>query len=233
LAIWEQYYTGILRFSSMSGPTEALLTAISLHLVTAIYGHEAWKIDVIAAVGLSGRIPYQLQLNQLVLLWSVVMAVPGLIDNVRFVYNSKLSAEQMDLKGTAWRASFPFIFLLGTWAIWMVCSPEDLIHTRPVLGFSIFGLITGYLCTRMVISRVCCETYQDFYVILYPLGPIALHTLFSAYVHASPIKEIYIFAFYWIYVTVVYSHMTLGVINQMCAALKISCFSITPKPKVE
>jgi len=36
-AIWEQYYTGIMRFSAMAGPTEALLMAISIQMTSFFF----------------------------------------------------------------------------------------------------------------------------------------------------------------------------------------------------
>jgi len=225
-AIWEQYYTGVLRLSALTGPTEALLTAITINLLTGIYGPSFWKIDIIELFQLQDRFQFQLPVNHLTCIWSVLMGIVTIYENFQYVSKAPLTPEQLSHKGSSFRAAVPFYVLLISWVIWMVLSPENLVKTQPVLGFSIFGFLTSYIVSRMVLSKTCQERCQPFYVILYPLIPITIHTLFSRFIYPSPIKEIYILIAYWIFGFVCYGHMVVNAINTICETLNIRCFRV-------
>lgn len=228
-AIWEQYYTGVLRLSALTGPTEALLTAITINLLTGVYGHNLWTLDLIEYFNLQERFPFQLPLNQVTVVWSVIMGLITIFENFKYVWNAPLTEEQRKYKGSPFRAALPFYILLVCWSIWLILSPENLIKTHSVLGFSIFGFLTSYIVTRTVLTKTCKERVSSFYVILYPLIPITIHTLFSRFVYPSPIKEIYILVAYWIYSFVIYGHMVYNVINTICETLNIRCFRVKDK----
>lgn len=228
-AIWEQYYTGVLRLSALTGPTEALLTAIIINLLTGIYGHSLWTLDLVEYFGLQDRFQFKLPLNQVVVVWSILMGLATIYENFKYVWNAPLTEEQRNYKGSSFRSALPFYVLLICWAIWLILSPENLIKTQSVLGFSIFGFLTAYIVTRMVLAKTCKERCQGFYVILYPLIPIAIHTLVSRFIYPSPIKEIYILVGYWIYGLLVYAHMVYNVINTICETLNIRCFRVKDK----
>jgi len=231
-AIWEQYYTGILRFSALTGPTEALLTAMLFHLIPAVFGYQVWHIDLmqfISVDSLPAYIPKHLPLNDFVLYSTALMSLFTLIGNVQFVYMTDISKEEQSLKGSALRACFPFVYMTILWCIWMVYSPENLIEKYPALCFSFYGFLSAYIVTRLVLARVCHMRSEKFYVILVPMLPIVFHSFnnhFQIIKVRSPIQEIHAILFYWVFAVICYAHMVYSVINEICIFLCIKCFEI-------
>ena len=41
-ATWEEYYTGALELPMVNGPTDGVLLAVAVKMVTAIYGQDIW-----------------------------------------------------------------------------------------------------------------------------------------------------------------------------------------------
>lgn len=73
-SIWEQYYTDILRFSIIAGPTEALLLVILIHLITGVFGTAFWTIKLSSIISFLPN----LQFGQIIAIIFFVMIFPAL-----------------------------------------------------------------------------------------------------------------------------------------------------------
>jgi hypothetical protein len=140
-SIWEQYYTGVLRFSKV-GPTEGILLVVAIHLSCGIFGVELYKINL---KDFFTFLPFNFTIGHIFALCFFLPLIPSLIQSVVEVLKAKLTDEQKQLKGGAFRAAFPYIYVYVSWFIWIFCGPHDLVSLHPLMIFSTFGLITGYI----------------------------------------------------------------------------------------
>jgi len=215
-SIWEQYYTGILRFSKISGPTEALFYVIILQLITGVFGVQFWTQK------LFNFIPF----NYIVTVPVVLLTIPTIITNIKESLKSELSKEELEMKGSKIMATLPFLLTLSSWVIWIYFSKENILQKQPLICYSIFGFISGFVITRLVISRVCNENPSYFYFILLPFPIIALKNLFNIGTHL--ITDTQISIFYSFYIFICYSHMIYEVIWTFSEALNIRVFFVKP-----
>lgn len=73
-SIWEQYYTNVLRFSIIAGPTEALLFVILIHLITGFFGTAFWTIKLSSILYFLPN----LQFGQIIAIIFFIMVFPAL-----------------------------------------------------------------------------------------------------------------------------------------------------------
>ncbi|CAE6488329.1 unnamed protein product [Rhizoctonia solani] len=92
LSTWEEYYTGTLYLGYINGPTEGILIAIGVHLISAFFGPGFWH----NAVDLPGFIPWLSRpvtliecFNVIVLLAVFVVHAPVCFMNVHAACKSK------------------------------------------------------------------------------------------------------------------------------------------------
>ena len=230
--IWEQYYTGVMRFSALTGPTEAILVAVSLHLTTGIFGTEMWLMSVKEKFTFVPEFIPDFQFNFIGLLVTVPMVLYTLFDNIQVVLAKKMTIEESKVRGSPIYSIFSYILLLICWSIWIFVSPTELYKNQPIYSYSIFGFVTSYIITRLVLSRVCKMKCELIYLIEYPMPIIALLSLNSKYrfIESIPIQnDYYLIAFYTIYSIICYIHFVNSSINSICEHLKINCLSMTNK----
>jgi hypothetical protein len=132
-SIWEQYYTGVLRFSKV-GPTEGILLVVAIHLSCGIFGVELYKINL---KDFFSFLPFNFTIGHIFALCFFLPLIPSLIQRFGFfkriltssvveVLKAKLTDEQKQLKGGAFRAAFPYIYVYISWFIWIFCGPHDI-----------------------------------------------------------------------------------------------------------
>jgi len=134
------------------------------------------------------------------------------------------------IKGNAIKGITPFIILTVSWYLWIFFSPDNLVETHPILIFSIYGLVTGFFCTRLVLNRVCGEPCNYFYYIILPLPLIAFNSLNHYFGFYEPFTEEFtVLISYLAWVIFFYTHMILNVIKEITECLNIYCLSIKNK----
>lgn len=138
-SIWEQYYTDVLRFSVIAGPTEALLGVIGIHLITGIFGTSFWMIQL-SFLPMFGH----LTIGQGVAIVFFLMLIPALRENITYVMNATLSTADLELKGGAIRSLIPWFLIVVFWNVWLLAGPVNLFSQSVVMTCSIFGLVIGY-----------------------------------------------------------------------------------------
>jgi hypothetical protein len=195
-AIWEQYYTGVMRFSAFSGPTEALLGAIGIQLAAAYLGPHFWTRKLSSFVqdfAFAKNLPFSLdyEINQVIGVAFLIVAIAGLYLNIYYIFSASIPKEEYKLKGSAMRVSFPFFFLLISWVVWVYFSQSNLLQFNIVLSYSLFGLLCGYIVVSstskfnkqsiQVLSRVLHDRTPTFHYILLPMGLFALQSVVCHY----------------------------------------------------
>eukprot|EP01080_Neovahlkampfia_damariscottae_P011237 gene11237-4057_t len=204
-AIWEQYYTGSMRFSAFSGPTEALLGAIAIQVAAGYLGAKFWTRkasyyleDIAFAKNFSFLLDYEV--NFIIGVSFILLALAGLFLNFYYIFTAQLTKEEYKLKGSAMRVSFPFFFLLVSWSVWVYCSNEHLLNTHVVLGWSLFGGLVGYIVSIQVLSRVIRMRTPTFHYILLPMGVFGAHSMVCYFLSIEPlISDFNALIFYWVY----------------------------------
>jgi len=199
LSTWEEYYTHTLYLGYMNAPTEGLLIAMSIHLVSAYFGGNVWKSDI--------ALPSD---NPLVRLVGTEVAVAdpyiSFVAFATFIVHSP--ACFLHVKRAAgkdvWHAyanNFPFI-LYNVMAVAWLWGPSSTLLSRGYLfEFSILITCTfGKVGPRVILAYLTCAPFP--WLNLAAFGPFFLGT------------------------AVVYGAPLLGFDQALVASLEISCLHL-------
>lgn len=256
-SIWEQYYTHVLNFHVLAGPTEGEFIAMLVNLVTLIFGIRIWQVSLLEYLfpGKFTDIPVLnwISLHNALFFGVVLSSIPTIYSNVTNVMNASQQARNVDLENprhtaeeaqrlnerfmniTPIQSLFPYFVLLICWVLWMYFSPAGLIYNYTLLSCSTFGIISAYLVTRVVLARVCDEILPKFYYILVPLPflttlAMVSDTLLSAQSGEQQADiDLYAMIAYLIYVLCFYAHFVYDVVENITEFLGIYCFSIAKR----
>jgi len=196
--------------------------AISIQIISFFVGSSFWLSDVNDYISFAPN----MKVNQVLLIAAILLASPTLIQN----FYTSFTVKAEEYKGNALKGLMPFIILTVSWYIWLFYSPEMLLETQPVLMFSIYGLVTGFCCTRLVLNRVAAEPCNFFYYILLPIPFIAFYSLNHSLLLFKPFfSEMHIVYGYLVWISFFYYHMIFNVINEITECLDIYCLTIKRK----
>ncbi|ORC85622.1 aminoalcohol phosphotransferase [Trypanosoma theileri] len=184
-AIWEQFSTGSLDLGRINGPTEGILLACSIFLITGWYSTSIWDLTVIG--------PYEIVLPSLFGGGLFVISTIRSLFFVFFLISSALTIgtnilhvvqrPSVHTRGIPFLVAFPMFLILVLHVI--LFFTYSFIHDRYPFAFELsFGFLTSYTVTRMTVARLCAMPYNlfnGFYLIslFITLGALIVHMYFG------------------------------------------------------
>ncbi|KYR01288.1 CDP-alcohol phosphatidyltransferase [Tieghemostelium lacteum] len=214
-AQWEQYHTDIMSLG-YAGPTESQYSMIIGHLLTAIYGPSFWltKLSILG---------YELQLNQWVVAIMVLSGTLAIIANIHGVIKSGNKPLWLCINQV-----LPVCILFYSILHWSLESP-NLLEQIPHPFLTLFGFLFSFITCRLILSRICQSSLENFQVLLAPL--IFSYQPLRSFLFPHYLSENIFVILYFLLVVISYFHFVSVVINTLCDVLKIKCFTLVNKIK--
>ncbi|KAF0700023.1 Aste57867_9409 [Aphanomyces stellatus] len=217
-ATWEEYYTGSLELPIINGPTEGVLIAVSLKLVTAAMGVSFWHEETF---------------------------VPGVQNNTLFLF-AMISTSSLTVLGNIWNVAqtvwtqkkslavaftrlIPFALLNGLVIFWAVHSPSNILGVHPRMFLWTAGLLNSKLLLHLMLAHLCEEEFHPFRKTLVPIFYVAGHCLFchiqGIMVLGLETEALLLQEFFYISL-VAYVHIVITVILEVKTVLNIPVFTV-------
>jgi ethanolaminephosphotransferase len=235
---WETYHTHTLYLGVINGPTEGLLIACTIMIMSGIFGPGIWAQPVSTFFG--DLIPPSLSI---VGTYSVKdIWVPLIVSSLVFtqipfcVYNVVQARRKNNLPIAPvfleWTPMIVFTLCIGLW----VYSPySTLMANNHLLLFClVMSLVFGRMTTKMILAHLTRQPFPYWTVMLVPLvGGAVIGNLprFGLPQIAADLELYYLWA-YLVFATVVYFRWAYLVITSICNFLGINALTI-PKEKLE
>ncbi|CAE6449887.1 unnamed protein product [Rhizoctonia solani] len=237
LSTWEEYYTGTLYLGYINGPTEGILIAIGVHLISACFGPRVWH----TTVDLSRFAPWVFRpvtlvecFNIIVLLAVFVVHAPVCFANVHAACRSKgisfTSAVSQNLS---------FGIYIGLCWFWITSPYSSLLsftsNSLPHGGLIEFTLLVvctfGRMLPRVIIAHLTHGPFPTLLpsVILPILGGVFIVNLDRFGWHITPEVEVWYLHAALIYSFVSWQHWAIVACLRFSNALGINCLTIKPK----
>ncbi|KAI9222793.1 CDP-alcohol phosphatidyltransferase-domain-containing protein [Blastocladiella britannica] len=229
---WEEYHTGTLYLGYLNGPTEGLIIACIMSIISGIKGPQVW---------------HQLATDALPAWMTVFPASWSLIDYsltgmliLLFTLNVPFSihAVYRVCRGPTPKSSFreacvqvvPMAIFLACNAIWLAAPYSIALEQHVILFMLANGIVFGRMATKIILAHVTKMPFPMFSTgLLIPLAIGAALVLFpsvTGIVILTPtLESIYIWG-YAIAAAITYMHWAVVVINKFCAYLDINCLTI-------
>ncbi|CAE6476025.1 unnamed protein product [Rhizoctonia solani] len=238
LSTWEEYYTGTLYLGYINGPTEGILIAVGVHLISALFGPRIWHttVDLSGFVSWVSRPPTLIEcFNVIVLLAVFVVHAPVCFMNVHAACKSKgisfTSAISQNL-------SFA-IYMSLCW-LWITSPYSSLLSSTSgsapphggLIEFTLLVVCTfGRMLPRVIIAHLTHGPFPTLLpsVILPILGGVLIVNLNQFGWHITPGVEVWYLHAALLYSFVSWQHWAIVACLRFSEALGINCLTIKPK----
>jgi len=238
---WETYHTHTLYLGYFNGPTEGLIIATSMMVVSGIYGPEIWKsplldIPYVRDVNILSRlITHQTSIRDV---WIPIILGTFFVAHLPFcilnVWKAR-SARNEPMLATFLQWTPMLLFLTGL--IGWLGSPYTTLLKSPqehslVLFSLTMSLVFGRMTTKIILAHLTRQPFPYFTVMLVPLLGGAVLVNLPA-LGLSPIFdhtiELWYLRNYFLFAAVVYGRWAVLVISSICSYLGINCLTIPVK----
>ncbi|KAI9146431.1 CDP-alcohol phosphatidyltransferase-domain-containing protein [Paraphysoderma sedebokerense] len=230
---WEEYHTGTLYLGYINGPTEGLIIACIMSIMSGVYGPELWqsKVHDVAPPTFPGlsHIPTHYKLIDL-----AVVSMVGLLFTAHIPFSVVAVYKACHRKGTSFGRALtqlsPLVVMLGFGGFWLSSPYSVALERHFVLFVMANGIVFGRMATKIILAHVTKMPFPMFSTgMLIPLiaGSIVVNLpRFNFDVILTPEREaIYLWVFF-VLAAINYLHWALLVIDKFCTFLGIKCLSI-------
>ncbi|KAK7545683.1 ethanolaminephosphotransferase 1 [Phyllosticta paracitricarpa] len=235
---WETYHTHTLYLGYFNGPTEGLIIACSMMIMSAQYGPEIWSSSLIKYFpSLENYISPLTTFREFwipILLSSFVIAhLPACVVNVVKARRANgLPVGPVFYEWTpiviftaatcAWLGS-PYSFILEDW------DSKQKTGGHLVLWCVIMSLVFGRMTTKIILAHLTRQPFPYWTIMLVPMivGAIIVNLPFLGIGWTvTESFELWYLRIYFVFAAVVYAKWAVLVINSICTYLGINCLTI-------
>lgn len=224
---WETYHTHTLYLGYFNGPTEGLLLACSVMVISGYYGPQIWSYRIADLVGHSELFgAYTLRDVWVPILLSTffVAHLPACIYHVVQVRRRKnLPILPVFLEWT------PMIAYTVSCCAWLSSPYSSLLaQNRLVLFCLTMSFVFGRLTTKIILHHLTAQPFPYWTILLLPLvGGAVLGNLPRLGLPViDPTVELWYLRTYFVFALSAYLRWAYVVIDKICAYLDINCLTI-------
>lgn len=234
---WETYHTHTLYLGYFNGPTEGLIIACAIMVLSGYYGPEIWSTPLIkffpSYEEYLGTIAFRDLWVPIIVVAFFIAHLPACVVNVARVRRAqRLPIAPLFLEWT------PVIVFVCATIAWLG-SPYSFIleDNHLVLYCCTMSLVCGRMTTKIILAHLTHQPFPYWTVMLVPLigGAVLVnHPYFTlpgtTFGPVSAKVELWYLRGYFVFAAIVYSRWAHLVITSICNFLGINCLTI-PKSK--
>ncbi|KAI9877582.1 MAG: hypothetical protein M1830_003511 [Pleopsidium flavum] len=227
---WETYHTHTLYLGYFNGPTEGIIIACTVMILSGYYGPQIWTYRIADYAGypdIFGDHSF-LDIWVPILLFSLFVAhLPACVLNVvKARRQQNLPVARVFLE---WTPMAVYTFSIGAW----LYSPHSTLlrENRLVLFCLTMSFVFGRMTTKIILAHLTRQPFPYWTVMLVPLvgGAILGNMPRLGLPAVSAHTELWYLRGYFAFALVVYLRWAILVINSICAYLGINCLTIGDK----
>lgn len=225
---WETYHTHTLFLGVFNGPTEGLILASSIMLISAAYGAQTWSTPIANLVG-NERL---LGTTSVVDIWAPILLIslclahiPDCVINVVRARRAKsLPVLPVFLEWT------PLVIFTSSLCAWLGSPWSTLLRDNHVTLLCLtLSFVFGRMTTKIILAHLTRQPFPYWTVLMAPLigGAVLVNLPRLGLPAISAEHELRYLQAYFIFATAVYFRWAYKVINAICMFLGINCLTIS------
>jgi len=240
---WETYHTHTLYLGYINGPTEGILLACLMMLISGYYGPGVWsqplrELPVAAILHFFGLSDSILRDISFIDIWVWFLGLSVLLTHVPFcvyhVVEARLSRGQnivpIFLEWTPMA-----VFILSSFA-WLYSPYSTLAKENHLVLFCIvMAFVFGRMTTKMILAHLTRQPFPFWTVMLWPLvgGAVLANLPYFGLPAVSAAVEYWYLVGYCVFAAVVYFQWAWLVTTSICRFLGINCLTIPAEKQRE
>lgn len=228
---WETYHTHTLYLGYVNGPTEGLIIASTIMILSGIYSPQMWHkpmADIFGHPDVLGSLSFKDIWAAILLLGFFVGHLPSCVYNV---------AEARRAKGLPLAPVFlewaPMLVFTGALVAWLGSPYSAILRDNHLCLLCLtLSFVFGRMTTKTILAHLTRQPYPYWTVLLVPLvgGAVLVNLPYLGLSGVSAAVEHYYLWAYFVFALVVYFRWAFLVVNAICDYLGIQCLTI-PKDK--
>ncbi|KAL8661601.1 MAG: hypothetical protein Q9202_005429 [Teloschistes flavicans] len=228
---WETYHTHTLYLGYFNGPTEGLIIACSMMILSGYHGPQIWTQPITDWIDR----PEIFGSASVVDLWFPVIFgtflfihLPACVINV--IRARRAKGLPVAPVFTEW---VPIIIFSGSCAAWLYSPYSTLMQENRLVLFCLtMSFVFGRMTTKIILAHLTRQPFPLWTVLLAPLlgGAVIGNLPLLGFSAVTPSVELWYLRAYFVFAVVVYFRWAVLVINSICNYLGINCLTITPTP---
>jgi ethanolaminephosphotransferase len=226
---WETYHTHTLYLGYFNGPTEGLIIATAMMLVSGIYGPQVWQAPLVKPFPFLS--PYLDATTSVRDIWVplilgafCVAHLPACVLNVWSARRAKnLPMLPLFLEWT------PMVVFTGSCVAWLGSPNSHLLSENHLTLFCLtMSLVFGRMTTKIILAHLTRQPFPYWTVLLTPLvgGAVLGNLPFFGLPKISHKAETLYLQGYFVFAAIVYARWAHLVISSICEYLGINCLTI-------
>ncbi|KAK4449321.1 Cholinephosphotransferase 1 [Podospora aff. communis PSN243] len=235
---WETYHSHTLYLGYINGPTEGILIACSIMVVSGYYGPGIWterlvdllgeRIALLKGLGVTSELLADLSFRDI---WVGIVVSSLVLTHIPFCVVNVVKARRSRNQPVApvfleWTPMAVYTFSIGAW----LYSPYSTLRSENhlVLFCVIMSFVFGRMTTKMILAHLTRQPFPYWTVMLWPLvGGAILGNLprFGFAPVTAEFEHLYLWA-YFVFAGTVYFRWAYLVTTSICNFLGISCLTI-------
>ncbi|KAG0635620.1 hypothetical protein HOY80DRAFT_1011744 [Tuber brumale] len=228
---WETYHSHVLYLGYFNGPTEGLIIACSLMVMSGYYGPEIWTYRISDVFGHE----WLFEDYSIRDIWIPVILGSFLLAHLPFcIYNVVIARRRQKLPVLPvfleWTPMVVFTLSCGLW----LYSPHTTLleENRLVLFCLTMSFVFGRMTTKIILAHLTHQPFPYWTVLLAPLigGAVLANLPSLGLAPVSSFVELWYLRGYFIFAAIVYFRWAMLVIDGICGYLGIRCLSIPYTP---
>ncbi len=234
---WETYHTHTLYLGAFNGPTEGLILACSVMVVSGYFGPQIWQYKVVDYIPIpasyAGMLPLPENLTFRDLWVPVILFAFFTAHLPSCVWNVAAARRQDNLP--LWPVFFewiPMLVFTASSAAWVGSPYSYLLRENHLVIFCMtLSFVFGRLTTKIILHHLTRRPFPYFTVMLLPLvfgAVMAWFPLFGLDPVSPTVERWYIYS-YLVFALAQYFVWAVRVINRICDVLDINCLTIKKK----
>lgn len=225
---WETYHTHTLYLGYFNGPTEGLLIASSIMLLSGLFGPQMWHQPIASLIPSAQPLLHDLSILDI---WvPILMAgfffahLPDCVLNVvRARRSQNLPIAPVFLE---W---IPMLVFVGSLIAWLGSPYSHLLSDNHLALLCLtLSFVFGRMTTKIILAHLTRQQFPWWTSLILPLigGAIMTNAPRLGFPAVSAHFELYYLWTYFVVSTVVYFRWAYLVINAICNYLGIRCFTV-------
>ena len=230
---WETYHTHTLYLGVFNGPTEGLIIACTIMILSGYYGPEIWTHRITDLVGHHYFFGYHELFGSYSVrdLWVPILVTSLFGAHVPFCIINVVKARRRDNLPVLpvfleWTPMAVFTLSIGSW---LFSSYSTLMRDNHLVLFCLtMSFVFGRMTTKIILAHLTRQPFPYWTVMLTPLvgGAILGNLPRVGLPQVTSFVELWYLRGYLAFALIVYFRWAFLVINSICAYLGINCLTI-------
>ena len=224
---WETYHTHTLYLGYFNGPTEGLIVASAIMIISGVYGPQVWHQPLADIVGFSDALG-DLSVTDVWVIWLLVTFFVAHLPSCIYHVAQARRAKNLPLASVLLEWTPMVIFTASLFA-WLGSPYSNLLQDNHLCLLSLtMSFVFGRMTTKIILAHLTRQPFPYWTAMLAPLlgGAVLANLPYLGLEPVSAAVEYYYLCGYFVFALIVYFRWAYLVINAICAYLNIQCLTI-------